>query len=124
MKQGTDILKAMAQQAKNRLRGKTEVSSKTDYKRNFKIYYNNSENVKNVVISAKEDEMLYKKVVGLLERNEEINVVSHIIDKKYYNSLDEQAKERYFLTMLDKYRKFKQRYENEKNKQQQDNYLI
>ena len=115
MKQKDDMLKMLARQAKNRLRGGSNLSG-VEYKRNFKVIYNDSETIKNVIISNKEDENLYKKVVGLLDSNEEINVVSHIIDKKYMNSLDEMAKQRYFLTMLDKYRKFKQRYEAEKHK--------
>lgn len=114
MSKNNDILKLLAQQAKNRLRGKESISKR---QLNFKVYYNNSENVKNVIISSKEDELMYKKVVGLLEKDEEINVVSYLIDKKYFNSLSEQAKQRYFLTTLDKYRKFKQRYQEEQKRQ-------
>ena len=94
--------------------GKDSISKKQI---NFRVYCNNSENIKNVIISSKEDELMYKKVVGLLQKDEEINVVSYLIDKKYFNSLSEQAKQRYFLTTLDKYRKFKQRYQEEQQKQ-------
>ena len=58
MSKSNDILKMLAQQAKNRLRGKQESGIKS---RNFKVYYNNSENIKNVIISAKEDEVLYMR---------------------------------------------------------------
>ena len=54
----------------------------------------------------------------MLQRDEEINAVSYIIDKKYLNSLSDDAKQRYLLTTLDKYRMFKQRYENERNREQ------
>ena len=114
MSKNNYMLKMLAQQAKNRLRGKDSISKKQI---NFRVYCNNSENIKNVIISSKEDELMYKKVVGLLQKDEEINVVSYLIDKKYFNSLSEQAKQRYFLTTLDKYRKFKQRYQEEQQKQ-------
>ena len=115
MSKSHDILKILAQQAKNRLRGKDETNKKPI---NFRVYTNNSEHIKNVIISSKEDEVMYKKVVGLLEREEEINIVSYLIDKKYFNTLSEEARQRYFLTTLDKYRKFKQRYEDERSRQQ------
>lgn len=115
MSKNNDVLKMLAQQAKNRLRGKQSGGKK---QLNFKVYCNSSENIKNVIISSKEDELMYKKVVGLLEKEQEINVVSYLIDKRYYNSLSEQAKQRYFLTTLDKYRKFKQRYQEEQKRRE------
>ncbi len=97
--EGRDILKFMAQQAKNRLRGKDK---------------NLRPNVK--TIDVKDDEKLYGIVKKTVDDNC-INPLAELIDIKYYKTLSNDQKERYFFNLADKYRELKQRYEHEKLKQ-------
>lgn len=97
--EGRDILKFMAQQAKNRLRGKDK---------------NLRPNVK--TIDVKDDEKLYGIVKKTVDDNC-INPLAELIDIKYYKTLSSDQKERYFFNLADKYRELKQRYEHEKLKQ-------
>ena len=97
--EGRDILKFMAQQAKNRLRGKD-----TSHKSNVKT------------IEVQDDEKLYFLVKKTVDDNC-INPLAELIDIKYYKSLSNEQKERYFFNIADKYRRLKSRYEHEKLKQ-------
>ena len=98
--EGRDILKFMAQQAKNRLRGKD---------------LNSRQNVKTIDID-KGDDKLYLKVKQTID-NGCTNPLAELIDVKYYKSLSLEQRERYFFSLADKYRQLKNRYEHEKLKQ-------
>lgn len=56
-----------------------------------------------------EDDPLYKKVEHILEKDPDtICPIGQLIDKKYYESLSEEAKERYVLFLSKKYNKIKE----------------
>lgn len=116
-KNGVDILKAMAQQAKDRLRGKSAKCDTASYQKNFRVLYNSKLNNKSTIISDKEDERLYKKMRDIIERDNVINPIGELIDKHYYKTLNEDGKERYFFKLVDKYREFKEKYEEDKLKE-------
>lgn len=111
---GRDMLKAMAQQAKDRLRGKSEKITNIKYNKFFKNL-NNKSNVKTVIISENDD-LLYDKIKNTLD-NDSINPLSDLIDFAYYKTLTNEQKERYFFKLADKYRMLKNKYENEKLKE-------
>lgn len=118
-KQGIDALKRMAQMAKNRLRNKVnEMDNKSIKSRgNFKILYSDGVDIKSKIIT-REDIKLYEKVKEMLDKNCDItNPISKLIDHKVYNKLDERSKERYLFELVDKYKKYKEKYEKEKLKQ-------
>lgn len=105
---GRDLLKAMAQQAKERLRGKTEKVV------NIKNTQNNSSRaeIKTIIIN-KEDTKLNNKMKNLID-SECICPINELIDFAYYKTLSKEQKERYFFTIADKFRKYKLQLENEK----------
>ena len=115
-KQGIDALKRMAQMAKNRLRNKvTENDNKKNKSKGvFKVIYGNSVDIKNKIIT-REDKKLYDKVKSMLDQNEDIlDPIARLIDYKIYNKLDILTKERYLFEIVDKYKKYKERYYAEK----------
>lgn len=112
--QGKELLRLMAQQAKNRLRGKTEKPTKTDYYRSFRIMTNDYNNVKITII--KNDDKEYNKVKEILDSGEEFSI-NELIDFKLYKSMSREQRERYFFNLADKYRDYRQRYESEKDKE-------
>ena len=64
--------------------------------------------------SSDRDQMLYKKVCKMLEDEQIIiNPINELIDKKYYNTLSVESKQRYILDLSDKYREMKERYDRE-----------
>lgn len=111
---GRDILKAMAQQAKDRLRGKSEKITNIKYNKLFNDF-NNKSNIKTVIISE-DDDLLYNKIKNTLD-NDSINPLAELIDFAYYKTLTNEQKERYFFKLADKYRMLKRRYESEKLKE-------
>ena len=101
---GREILKAMAQQAKDRLRA-----------RNRRLNGISENNIKTITISSN-DEKLYTKVKDLLD-SDSYTPMAELIDINYYKSLNKEQKERYFFELSDKFRKLKSQYEKEKLKQ-------
>lgn len=99
-------IKTLAQQAKNRLKGKT-----TD-KKSLKLLQGGEVEFKRVLIS-KEDKILYNKIKNLLENEQVFNPIAQIIDFKYYNTLPVNLREKYFFDMVDKFYIYKQQIENE-----------
>jgi len=43
-----------------------------------------------------------------------INPISKLIDYKIYNKLDERCKERYFFDLVDKYKRYRIKYQEER----------
>ncbi len=118
-KQGIDALKRMAQMAKNRLRNKVnEMDNKNVKGRgNFRILYGCNIDIKSKII-IQDDIKLYEKVKAMLDENLDIiNPISRLIDYKVYNKLDERLKERYIFELVDKYKKYREKYEQEKLKE-------
>lgn len=69
------------------------------------------------------DQMLYKKVCRMLDDDRIIiNPINELIDKKYYDTLSIESKQRYILDLSDKYRQMKERYNRERALSQVSNY--
>lgn len=118
-KQGIDALKRMAQMAKSRLRNKAVECENKRVKQTgkFKIIYGESVDIKSKIIS-KEDLKLYEKVKAMLQENADVvDPIARLIDYKTYNKMDGLCRERYLLNLVDKYKKYKEKYEEEKLKQ-------
>lgn len=105
---GRELLKAMAQQAKERLRGKTEKVTNIKY---AKINMDKPE-IKTIIINQNDDK-LNNKMKNLIE-NESVCPINELIDFSYYKTLTKEQKERYFFTIADKFRKYKEHLETEK----------
>lgn len=62
-----------------------------------------------------EDDILYGRVVEMMESGEEIiNPIGRLIDTEAYEAMDEAAKQRYILKLSKKYREMVERYRLEK----------
>lgn len=108
---GKELLKLMAQQAKNRMRGKTEGLINI----NKYVRSKSSPLVESKRISEEEDKNLYNKVYQMLSQNEDVvNPLDELIEIEKYRLLDYQQQERYLLKLADKYQLLKNRYETEK----------
>ena len=60
------------------------------------------------------EQELYNRVCRLLERDEVIiNPIQELIDRKYYNSLSLEAKQKYIFDLSEKYKELKLRYQHE-----------
>ena len=117
-REGVDALKRMAQMAKNRLRNKVKDNDNKKLKNKscFRVLYGSSVDIKSKIIS-REDLKLYEKVKAILNEDKDIfNPISRLIDHKVYNKLETNAKERYLFDIVDKYKKYKEMYEEEKHK--------
>ena len=115
-KEGIDALKRMAQMAKNRLRNKVREkdNKKAGSRSNFKVIFGDGVDVKSKIIT-KEDIKLYNKIKEMLDENYDIiNPISKLIDYKVYNKLDELSQERYLFNLVDKYKLYKAKYEEER----------
>lgn len=118
-KEGIDALKRMANMAKNRLRNKVRENDNKALKKGdtFKVLFGEGVDIKNKIIT-KEDVKLYAKIKTMLDEDEDIlNPIAKLIDHKYYGKLDELAKERYLFELINKYKIYKMRYFEEKEKQ-------
>lgn len=91
----SDVLKSIAQKAKRRLIGReTPVSAK-------------------IKVISNEDEEFKSKVEFLLSQDGVItNPVHYLMDDKILKNMNEEAKERYLLTTLDKYNSLRQQLEH------------
>ena len=114
-KQGIEALKRMAQMAKNRLRNKVkEVDNKKSGRSNFKVIFGSGVDIKSKIIT-KEDEKLYNKIKLMLDEDFDIiNPIAKLIDYKVYNKLDNLSQERYLFQLVDKYKTYKAKYEEER----------
>ena len=115
MREGIDALKRMAQMAKNRLRNKVnEKENKLAKGRGgYIILQRYGMDIKSKIIT-KEDNNLYEKIVGILNEGDVFNPLARLIDSRIYNKLDEMAKERYLFELVDKYKRYKEKYERER----------
>lgn len=71
----------------------------------------------NVTINKRtsSDERLYEKVCSILDSDELIiNPIARLIDNAEYESMDNEAKQRYILELAAKFRELKERYYREK----------
>ena len=114
-KSGIDALKRMAQMAKSRLRNKVvEKENKYNKRGKFKILFGEGVDYTCKIIT-KEDIKLYEKVKTILDENMDIvNPLAKLIDYKVYNKMDSLMQERYLFDLVDKYKKYKEKYIQEK----------
>jgi len=88
----------LARQAKNRMRNYSKDKSVFG-----NINYINSYN--------EQDQQLYKKISKMMEEDRIIiNPIKELIDKKYYDSLSLEARQKYIFDLSDKYKEMKERY--------------
>ena len=114
-KNGINALKRMAQMAKSRLRNKVvETENKYSKKGKFKMIFGEGVDYKCKIIT-KDDLKLYEKVKTILDENiDVVNPISKLIDYKTYNKMDAQTQERYLFDLVDKYKRYKEKYISEK----------
>ncbi len=94
------VLYNMAKQAKRRMKNFSQGGIKT-------LSYAK-------LASSDKDQMLYKKVCKMLQEERIIiNPINELVDKKYYDTLSAESKQRYILDLSDKYREMKERYDRE-----------
>ncbi len=61
------------------------------------------------------DQELYAKVCNMLDRDEIIvNPIQELVDRKYYNTLSLEAKQKYIIDLSEKYKEMKLRYYKER----------
>jgi hypothetical protein len=88
----------LARQAKTRMR---------NYSKEKSIF----ENMQYINSYNEQDQILYKKICKMLDEDRiVINPIKELIDKKYYDSLSLEAKQKYIFDLSDKYREMKERY--------------
>jgi hypothetical protein len=104
-----DALRKLARQAKNRLSGREK--EKGDYK----VYSGGFiADYKLVLLSNKEDERFYARVSEMLRENvDTINPLGQLVDKPRFALMSDLERERYIITLADKYLKMKERYRRE-----------
>jgi len=81
----------------------------------IKEYYSEKarDDIKN---SGEEKEEFYKKVKNLLDSEGEVSdAIGRLTDKKYYNTLSYEEKQRYTLSLSEKYLKAVEKYKKEKS---------
>jgi hypothetical protein len=89
----------------------------------IKEYYRNKfeqDFIKKDIID--DEEAFYNKVVDILNSDELItNPIARLIDEKLFDSMDTASRQRYVLTVSDKYQKMCERYNRERKLQ---GYLV
>lgn len=97
-----DILKALANKAKNRLMNK-----------NLRNTYSNI----SIKIIDLNDEKFYNKVKDMLEKNENItNPIKVLMDENKLSKMNQFQREKYLFDTITKYNKARERYFKEKLK--------
>lgn len=101
-------LKRLAQNARNRLINK---SAKGDIK---KMGVSHNPSVKFKVITASDaDESFNTKAQEVLTKDS-LDPIKELMDMNYYRSLDACNKERYLLSVIEKYARYKEKFERNK----------
>lgn len=102
------VLYNLARQAKYRLKN---YNKSVQYLSYAKLAYN------------EQDQILYKKICKMLEEDRIIiNPINELMDKKYYDTLSVEGKQRYIFDLSDKYKEMKDRYLKEQRFSQVSNY--
>ena len=108
----------LAKLAKERLKQNNYIKSKGNIINNASTFAEYISKQKDIMAKAKVsarpkpsyDDELYKKVCSLIESNNTVNPVSHLIDKELFNSLDTEAKQFYINNLTEKYKFMRSRY--------------
>lgn len=122
-------VKGLAREAKERLKNgfweknKDEVITKMDeyklsgvsYKEAFALYETRN---REVAAASSENESFYRKVKKILdETGETSDILDRLIDKKQFENLSYEGKQKYLLGLSEKYRAALARYKREANLQ-------
>lgn len=99
-------IKTLALQAKNRLKG---LCGNTSSSSKLRLIKGGNENIK-IISMEKENEKFYQKYKDIIASECLHNPLGCIMDKKLYNKLCSENKEKYFFETLEKYRLLKERY--------------
>lgn len=121
MKKANNQLKMLANLARQRMLNKNygekemksvfESSASSYFIKNAKALRKFNSITKFEVLSEREDEKLIKKIYSLLEEDDLVfNMLSRLVDKDVYKSLNDIEKQQYMLTLSDKYNKIKEAY--------------
>lgn len=108
---GIDILKRLAIAARKKMNGSMKVDSESSKKieqciANKKLY--NHEYIIKPLVD--ENISLTSKIVSLLSRNaDNPKILADLVDKSAYDSLDDEGKLRYMLTLSEKYLEIRER---------------
>ncbi len=117
-------LKFLANQAKRRLQNAAECSNErytrvnhinksTYFYKNMATMHKKVGCVEYVMIEDKEDEAFVRKVEKIIIEDQLLNPIGRLIDKKYYQQLNNVDKEFYLLKLIDRYNKVKDQYMKE-----------
>ena len=89
----------LAREAKNRLRNYNKEKSIFE-----QIPYSKS-------CLGEQEQELYQRVCKMLDKDDVIiNPIQELVDKKYYNSLSLESKQKYIIDLTEKYKLLKMRY--------------
>lgn len=102
-------IKTLALQAKNRLKG---LSGETSNSSKLRFIKGGGENIKIIAIE-KENEKFYQKYKSVVASECLHNPLGCMMDKKIYNKLCSEMKEKYFFETLEKYKILKEKYGEE-----------
>ena len=109
----SSFIKQMAKEAKSRLRTNKYEECKNIASCNasghLSLTINQVAPKPKVAINAY-DEMLYKRVCEILSSNCALNPVGELIDRRIFNGLDSESKQKYINNLNNKFRELKARY--------------
>ena len=114
-------LKSLANMAKQRLKNGsyTKEMAKTVISKTkaSAYFYKNAMSIRKKGLKAEfvtidlKDDKFEKRVFNLLDNSDLLcNPIGKLVDKSYYNTLDEYEKQHYILSLCDKYNRVKEKY--------------
>lgn len=101
-------LKRLAQNARNRLINK---SAKGDVK---KMGVSHNSSVKFKIISSSDADETFNNKANEVLSNDALDPIKELMDMNYYRSLDSVSKERYLLSVIEKYARYKEKFDRNK----------
>jgi hypothetical protein len=104
-------IKALAQQAKNRLKGLCGLKTAEPKLRLIK----GGDGTIKVIAKEKESEKLYQKYKDIIMSDSVHNPLACMMDKRMYNKMCDEMKEKYFFETLEKYKSLRERCSKESN---------
>lgn len=101
-------LKRLAQNARNRLINK---SAKGDIK---KMGVSHNPSIKFKIISSTDADENFNSKAHEVLTNDSLDPIKELMDMNHYRSLDACNKERYLLSVIEKYSRYKEKFEQKK----------
>lgn len=112
MKSKSSFIKQIARDAKNRLKNNNYEgcqSQPAPKVNNLKFLINTTTPKRQPIINCY-DELLYKRVCEILDSNSVVNPIGELIDRRIFNGLDSESKQKYINNLNNKFRELKARY--------------